>query len=290
MENCNDYFNVRHYRKRKKRKDYAFDVWIDKLLLIVSNIFEYKNLPANLPQFELEARLIMSGKAVVFKDEKYGIITSFGYTNGINIYNHANKFGYSQAILKSKSNLDNLVDGVIMYSTNIDRVRNTSGVIGRRLAYYADLLSDIDVSRQLLLIGGRSTQTVIAKNDNAFRELKTYTSAIIDGDLTIPKIESGVLDSVESLFKDIRANNVYTLQDLDTAQQNILKQFYTDFGIPYGYEKSERLIVPEVAANNAFIDVNINDMLQCRREGVNAINTLYGTAVTVEIGGNYDII
>lgn len=291
MENCNEYYGgAKFYKKRKKRKDYSFEVWLDKLLLIAANIFKYENLPPNLPQFELEARLIMTGKAIVFNVEEYGVITSFGYTSGVNIYNHANKFGYSQPVIKSKSGLSNLVDGVIMYSTNVDRIRNTNGVIGRRIAYYADILSDIDVSRQLLLIAGRSSQSVIAKSDNAYRELTKYTSALIDGDLSIPKIESGVLDSTESLFKDVRNNSVYTLQELDLLQQNTLKQFYTDFGIPYGYEKSERLIVPEVAANNAFIETNINDMLKCRIEGVTAINALYGTNINVKVGCNYDII
>ena len=289
MKEIESYFKGIQYKKMS-RKDRCFKIWIEKLMPVVSNIFKYENLPANLPQWELESRLIINGRAVVFKDKKYGIVTSFGYTSGVDIYNHANEFGYTQPILGSNDGMTNLVDGVIVYSTNIDKVYG-GGAVGRRLLYYADLLSDIDVSKQLLLIGGRSTQSVIAKNDNAFRELKKFTEALINGDLTVPKIESGVLDSVESIFKDVRQQGVYTLADLDLAQQNILKIFYTDFGIPYGYEKSERLIVPEIAANNAMIDINVIDMLKCRQAGINAINDLYGTAITVRMENeSYDII
>lgn len=289
MKIIDEYFKGIQWKKLS-RKERSFQVWIEKLITIASSIFHYENLPANLPQWELESRLLIDGRAVVFKDKVYGIVTSFGYTSGVDIYNHANEFGYAQPVLKSRSGLKNLIDGVIVYSTSIDKTRNNGGTVGRRITYYADLLSDIDVSKQLLLIGGRSTQSVIAKNDNAFRELKKFIDGLIQGDLTVPKIESGVLDSVESIFKDIRQQGVYTLVDLDLAQQNLLKMFYTDFGIPYGYEKSERLVIPEIAANNAMVDINVHDMLKCRRAGIEAINNLYGTAITVELENNYDII
>lgn len=289
MTSCNDYLERRN-KTKPKRKDIAYGVWLDKLITIATSIFEYDNLPPNLPAWELEARLIMDGVAVIFKTPDYGVMTSFGYAYGVDIYNHANRFGYAQPVIGSQSGLVNLVDGVIVYGSSIDKVAR-KGAVGRRIEYYADLLSDIDVSRQLLLITGRSTQTVIAKSDNALNELRAHINALVEGDLTVPKIESGVLDAVQNLFSDVRNNGVYTLQDLDLAQQNILKNFYTDFGIPYGYEKTERLITPEIAANNAMIDINIKDMLACRQEGVERVNSLYGTAITVKIGGDYfDII
>lgn len=279
-----DFFD---YGKRKNtRKRRAFNVWVDKLLLIVSRVFTYDNLPPNLPQWEIEKRLIMGGNCFVFKNKTYGVITSFGALSGVDIYNNASEFNYAQAVIGSKSGLKNMVDGVIMYGTSIDKLFGSRGAIGRRIQFYADMLSDIDVSRQVGLINNRGITSVIAKSDNALNELKAFYAKLQDGDLVVPRIASGVLDATENLLKQSSNNQGYSLQEFDVTQQNILKQFYHDFGIAFASEKRERLLTDEVAADNEALDINIADMLACRQDGINAINNLYGTAITVEVANS----
>lgn len=270
-------------KRKRTRKNRAYNMWVDKLLLIVSRVFVYENLPPNLPQWEIEKRLIMSGNCFVFKNETYGVITSFGGLSGVDIYNNANGFNYAQAIVGSKSGLKNMVDGVIVYGTSIDKLYCSRGAIGRRIQFYADLLSDIDVSRQVGLINNRGINSVIAKSDNALNELKTFYSKLQDGELVVPRIASGVLDSTENLLKQVSNNAGYNLSDFDIAQMNILKLFYHDFGIAFSTEKKERLLTDEVAADNEALDVNIADMLACRQDGINAINNLFGTSITVGV-------
>ena len=276
--------------KKWSRKEIAFDVWLKKLTLIVANIFKYENLPANLPYFEIEIRLIYDGYTNVFKNEKYGIMTSNGYVSGVNIYNHGNQFGYSQPVIGSNERiLNDLIDGVIMYGTTLDKFF-AHGVVGERLRYYADILSDIDVSKQIMLINGRMINTVIAKSDNAVNEIRDTVEKIINGELTVPKIESGVLDSTENFLKGTNNNLPYSIADLDLTQQNTLKHFYTDFGIPFNTEKAERLIETEIDTNNSMTDINIEDMLKCRKEGVEQINFLYNTEISVDVRREYNDI
>lgn len=272
-------------KKRNTRKARAFEFWIDKLILIASSVFKYTNLPANLPQWEIEKRLIMQGNCFVFKNEIYGVITSFGGLSGVDIYNNADSFNYAQAVLGSKSGLQNLKDGVIIYGTSLDKIYGSRGVVGKRLQYYADLLSDIDVSRQVGLINNRSMATVIAKSDNALNELKQYYAKLQEGELVTPKIISGVLETTENLIKATN-NTGYTLNDFDVAQQNIIKSFYRDFGISYSTEKKERLISDEISADNDGLDINISDMLKCREVGVKTVNNLFGTSIIVEVNND----
>lgn len=276
-------------KRKRTRKTIAFEVWLDKLLLIAVQRFSYNNLPSNLPQWEIEKRLIMTGSCFVFRNEIYGVITSFGGLSGVDIYNNANCFNYAQAILGSKSGMKNMKDGVIIYGTSLDKIYgNNIGTIGKRLQWYADILSDIDVSRQVGLINNRSISTVIAKSDNALNELKQYYAKLQDGELVVPKIITGVLEGTENLIKT-NSTQGYSLNDFDVAQQNILKSFYRDFGIAYSSEKRERLISDEVAADNDALDINITDMLYCRQTGFEAVNNLFGTAITVGVNNN-DIV
>jgi hypothetical protein len=49
-------------------------------------------------------------------------------------------------------------------------------------------------------------------------------------------------------------------------------------------DKKERLITDEVNANNQYINVNIDLMLELREEAAKAINEMFGTSITVERG------
>lgn len=285
MANKND--DLRCLKKRN-RKEYAFNVWFDKLLCSVARLFIYDNLPANLPQWELEQRLILGGRACIFQNEIYGVVTVWGGTSGIDIYNNANQFNYAQTVLGSASRMLDGIDGVIMYGTSIDKINGASGVIGRRISYYADILSDIDVSRQIALINNRAVNSVYAKTDNALNELRDFYKQLQEGKLVIPKISSGVFDTTENVLKNVPNNTGYGLADFDTAAQNTLKQFWNDFGIKYGESKRERMLTDEVNAEQDSLDISIYDMLDCRRTGVEEINMLYGTAITVNV--NNDII
>lgn len=281
-----DFFAKTRKATPKKR---AFDFWFEKLLTIAVGVFKYQNLPANLPVWEIEKRLILWGRCCVFDNKLYGVITSFGGTSGVDIYNNSNKFNYAQAVIgSSREPLTNNVDCVIMYGSSVDKLNGFSGAIGRRLRYYADILSDIDISRRMALINGRAINTITAKSDNALNGLKTFYSKLQDGELFVPKIDSGVLDSTENILKTTQSSATTNLQEYDVATQNTLKQFYSDFGIAYGTEKRERMITDEVTAEQDALDINLRDMLQCRQDGIAAINTLFGTSIIV--GVNNDVI
>ncbi len=279
--------DLRKYKKRN-RKNFSYNIWFDKLLSSVSRLFIYENLPANLPQWELEQRLILWGRAPIFQTNEYGIVTSWGGTSGVDIYNVSNQFNYAQSILGSGSGLIDGIDGIIVYGTSIDKINGASGVIGRRIAYYSDILSDIDVSRQIALINNRAINSVYAKTDNALNELREFYRQLYDGSLVVPKISSGVFDVTENVLKNVPNNTGYGLADLDTAQQNILKMFWNDFGIRYGESKRERMLTDEITAEQDSLDISISDMLVCRQTGVQKINLLYGTAISVDV--NNEII
>lgn len=277
-------------KKHISRKERAFNNWYNKLLMITANIFKCENLPANLPLWQIESRLIRWGFCCVFKNEVYGIITSDCTLSGVDIYNMPNNFTYGQAVIGSSPKLmENLVDGVIGWGCSADKLYyNSRGVIGDIIAGYADLLSDIDITERISLINGRAISSVTAKSDNALMGLKEFYRQLENGELYIPKIESGVLDSTEDILKNATRTGSLGLAELDTCRQNILKLFYSEMGISYSSEKRERLITDEVAADEDALSSNITDWLNCRKEFAEKINNTYGTSLIYEV--NNDVI
>lgn len=274
--------------RKRNRKDDLFELWFNKLLSITANIFTCENLPPNLPLWQIESRLILQGYCGVFKNEAYGLITSQTSLIGVDIYDMPNQFSYAQAVLKSpKEPLVNNVNGVIAWGTSIDKMRFTGvGHTSKILRYYADILSDIDLSRRIFLINNRATASVTAKSDNALTALKEFYRQLENGELYIPKIVSGALNSTEDILKDISRSSVTSLNDFDVCTQNILKMFYADMGISYAQEKRERMITDEVTAEQDALSANVRDMLMCRQEFAQQCNSLFGTALVYEVNNN----
>ena len=278
------------YRSEKNRKERVYNLWFDRLLLVVANIFKCDNLPPNLPLWQIESRLILWGYCCVFKNKVYGVITSNCSLSGWDIYDMPNKFRYSQSILgSSPHSLLNLTDGVIGWGTSVDKMfYNGQGHLRKLISYYADILSDVDLSRRIYLINGRATASVTAKSDNALTALKEFYRQLENGELYVPKIESGVLDSTEDILKDISRSGSISLNDFDVCMQNILKMFYADLGISYAMEKRERMITDEVTAEQDALSANVRDMLLCRQEFAQQCNSTFGTDLIY--GVNNDVI
>lgn len=269
--------NIKRKRLTPKRASYA--CWYNQLMTFALGIFNYRNLPANLPAQEIEQRLIIDGYSAIFRTKLYGIVTASGGKSGVNIYNESSQFNFSQPILGSKSGLKDMIDGVIMYGATIDRYLGY-GSTGAYIRYYADVLSDIDITRRVMMINGRAVNTVTAKTDNALRALTDFYCKIEEGAVSVPLLASGILPSTDDLLKGVKTNT-FSLSDLDYAQHNALKLFYAHFGVAYSSDKAERLIEDEVNADKDALNVNIANMLSERQKGVNAINRLYGTNITV---------
>lgn len=273
--------------KKISRKDRLFKLWFNKLLTITANVFKCDNLPPNLPLWQIESRLILTGHCCVFQNGVYGLITSVTSLSGVDIYNMPNQFNYAQAVVGSNSGMVNNIDGVIGWGSSADKLYySNKGFVCSLIEYYADILSDIDLSRRIALINGRATASVTAKSDNALTQLKEFYRQLIDGELYIPKIDSGVLDSTEDILKNIQRTNTASLQEYDVATQNILKMFYSDLGISYATEKRERLITDEVVAEQDALSGNLRDWLQCRQEFASAVNNMYGTNWIYEVNNN----
>ena len=269
---------------RRGKKRLAFEVWYNYLFMIVANMFIYENLPANLPQWEIEKRLILTGYALIFDTEKYGIVTATGSRYGVGIYDYGNKFTAAQSVLGSIQGLTDNVDGVIMYASSPDRQRG-SGVMGQSIALYADLLSDIDISIGVSVINNRAVNTIGAKTDSALTALKEYQQRLYDGDPIIPKLTGGLFDSTENILK-IDTTTPNGLSELTNTQTALLKRFYNSFGIPFIEKKAERLIDSEVDTDKECLSVNMQDYLNNRIDGVNHINALFNTNIIVRVNNN----
>ena len=68
-----------------------------------------------------------------------------------------------------------------------------------------------------------------------------------------------------------------------------MSDFLQEIGVKSAFEKNERLITDEVAANDQLLTINTDDMLYYRQEGVKMVNELFGTNIKVRHNSAYFI-
>ena len=74
------------------------------------------------------------------------------------------------------------------------------------------------------------------------------------------------------------------------ARQRILADFLSDIGIKSGIDKRSNSVSDEVNADTPALLVNLDDMLDCRKEGFDRVNRHYGTNWTVELNPDIDYV
>ena len=84
-------------------------------------------------------------------------------------------------------------------------------------------------------------------------------------------------------------NSGTTMTELIEYQQYLKATMYNEIGInANGNMKRERLITDEIEVNNEALYPLIDNMLDCRLEGLAKINEMFGTNITVELNSSWD--
>lgn len=262
----------------------VYDMHYRHLVSLATRVFNWRGLPPSLPSWEIERRLFRQGFAVVFKHPKFGLVTSDGALYGVNIYNHAENFNYSQPRLGSGNGRLG-VSGVCVYNTSIDSdITNGGGgsVMGDLLEWYARMLTDIDISITLLTIKARNTDGIIANNDLAKRALDAYFDRLEAGEIKVPFAPANMFDNVSDLVQR-QSTGGASLSDLLQSKSQIMRDFYATFGVQSIQHKNERLITDEITNDTDYLTANVEDMLTARRNAVEQINLKFGTNIIVEV-------
>lgn len=263
----------------------VYSMHFRNLLSIATNIFKWFNLPQSLPTYEIEKRLFLYGRSVIFKHPEFGIVTADGSVYGVNIYNHADKFLYSQPVLGSGNGTVG-VSGVCVYNCSPDSdIADGNGggsVYGDLLKWFARMLADIDVSTTIGILKSRQIDAVVANTEMAKNALTEFYRRLENGDVTVPFAPATMFENVTDLVTRA-ATGKTTLTELTETKKQVMRLFYATFGVQSVDHKNERMITDEIDSDTDFLAANVQNMLNCRRNAVEQLNKLFNLNVSVGV-------
>lgn len=281
---------MRHARyKLKNMYDVAnvwsgYKYWYDKLLAYCLNIFEYKGLPTSLPAKEVESNLLITGHCVTFVPKKRSdIYTCFTDLSGFDEYYNPTKATYAQPKLGAGT-LTLGENAVIIYNSDLQFSvlgQPIDGGLSTYLSRYARQLSDLESTINIKTVNERAPFMATADKDNVKDSVVDFFRKIILGERAVVT-DSSIVPNLNAI--DIGGKNSNEkIIDVILARDKILEQFYREIGVRFYQSKRAQVNTEEVSANNDMLLISLDDMLLARQEGIDKVNDMFGTSISVSI-------
>lgn len=267
---------------------------------ICSCMFAYDGFPATIPSVVFERMLQLCGSVVVWRvPDRYtpnGFGPSFDsaiidtgdttvdnplYVFPMNLSEAPDPYGMPYKVNITNPGFTPTISetGLVL---NRDCVAIRSDTAMRGLYgfcdYFARLTTEAELSLFSTIITLRDHMTYIVKTDNQRKAVEKYMEALQNGQFAI--VQSNDLGApMTTIPHDGRIN---TIENAVNAVQSIRAMFFNAIGLnPSWTTKREYTSAQEIDVNSDLLKPPIDDMLKWREIGVDLINKLYGTNITV---------
>ena len=265
--------------KVNNKRDSAY-AYIAYMLDRTQQMFKYSGLPETIPARDLELLLQVNGYAAIAKagDTLYAFYGGLGgvpdayYMPTICIVNNP--------YLNFNKELKIHEDTAIITNDSM-----YSGLIPM-FSKYAELLTENDITFRLASINARMMQIISAGDDVTKAAAQKYIKDIEDG-------KNGVIGE-GAFFDGVKVQAGATtgamrLTELIEYNQYLRASWFNDLGIEANYNmKREALNSDEVKLNIKALLPLAENMLECRKRGLEEVNKLFDTNITVEFAGIWE--
>ena len=278
-----EYFTDRIFNKRKMEwtRDKLIDLTAKELCLILSSMFEYKNLPDTVPKKFLEMYM-QDGGVVCFTKHNGDYYCFFGGHGGRpDVYYIPTQFVVANPYLRFNKTLIIGKDCEVIYNDEL--------MIGMRdyINKYAVLLTDSLITLRQANINMRIPFLLTASDDKTLESAKLFMKKIYQGDFSIISTNE-FMDSNSLNMHVPQKTGGATITQLIEYHQYLLASFYRGIGLDLSFNmKREALNSAETTMNDDVLAPKVDDMLRERREGVERINKHYGLNITVDLASSW---
>ena len=255
----------------KKNSIYNYTAY---MLNRTQEMFIYAGLPETIPARMLELYLQVNGFACI-AEANGDLYAFFGGLGGVpNEYYEPTECIVNNPALNFNKTLKMKEDCVI--------IKNDAMYNGLMPMYskYSELMTENDITFRTASINSRIAEVISAGDDATRAAAEKYLKDIEDGKLGVIG-ETAFFDGVrvQAGARDVSARII----DLIEYHQYLKASWFNDLGIQANFNmKREALGADEVQLNIKALLPLAQNMLECRKEGVDAVNKMFGTNISVD--------
>lgn len=283
-KNINDRFNYLGLADINKYdyKDKTTNVNISMLYMLNRSIemFMYHNLPNTIPFYELEKRLQAKGFIIIGKINNNLYAVDGGLGGESDIYNNPTIATVSVPYFNFNATWKIGKDCIVIYNDSLHM-----GLFPI-FAKYCTMLNENEITMILATINKRVQSLISANDDTTLASANKFITDLIDGKI------SAIAET--KLFDSLKVNptataNTSNIKDLIELEQYLKASLYNEIGLGANFNmKRERLTVSEIETNSDNLYPLVDNMREMRIEGIEKVNSLFGTNITVELNSSWD--
>lgn len=268
----------------------GYDYWYFKLLDLIINMFEYRNLPAGISKRDLELNLLITGHATIIAKKDGTLFTPLTSLYGYDEYYQPTKAVFANPVVITSKEYTIGEDCTVVYNNSLQDsifyVKADSG-LNTFIQRYARQLADIESTINIYSVNSR-LESIPVSNDNAVMEsLKNFFKNLSVGKRAIVS-DSSIIENFRNV--DINRTGIKDgINDWLIARDKVLEQFYRDLGIRMTNQKKAQVNTDEVESNDQLLLISSDDMLKARKKGYDDANNMFGTSIEVRLNPLYDI-
>lgn len=273
--------DISQYARENSTYSAFYFYWRDELFSRVMRLFKENTDP--IPAKEIEIRLMIQGHvgiAPLKYSGKTELTAFWGVPNGIGKYRDELPF-YSCRCPVWAGNLK-VGSEVVVIDNNI--LKNP---LYDMIHHYAILLAHNEVTYIHTMVNARNAGGVpIATTSKQKKSIKEFIGKVFNG-------QYDVVTDIGNMGIEYAGTHTGTAigaEELWNARERILASFLQDIGVKTGLDKRSNSVVDEVNASTPGMLINLNDMLESRKEGFKRVNDLFGTNWTVELNEDLDYV
>lgn len=259
----------------KSKEENITDI-VNYFLDRTQEIFEYKNLPTTIPKDMLEMLIQGNGYAIIAKVKNDLYAFRGGFAGDPDAYYRPTEINITNPYLDFFETLKIDKDCVLIKNDSM-----LQGLIPL-LQKYATLLAENELSFKCAIINMRIKELISAPDDRSKKSAEQYLENIENGENGIIA-ENAFLEGIK-VHPTSSAVSQSTLTNLIEMEQYLKASLFNELGIDANYNmKREAINASESQMNADALQPLIQNMLKCRREGIEKVNKMFGTEITVDL-------
>lgn len=258
--------------------------WLTRL----QSMFKYEGLPDTIPQKWLENILICNGTATWIMNGDKGLVVTRGAIGG-----KPDVYYIPTDVIVENPYLEQGVNGTYKRDEEVVLMYNDTYAQGLlpMLKKYCSMMVEADISLNIACIMSRASAALSAADDRTKASAELWLKRVWAGcPSIIGETPFLVSNSDRSLTVNEMSHADTTITNLIEYMQYIKASLYNELGLNSNYNmKREAINSGESQLNDDMLHPLIDTMLQCRREGLEKVNAMFGTNITVDFNSAWEI-
>lgn len=149
-------------------------------------------------------------------------------------------------------------------------------------------MADCDITLDKILINARVPVVYAVADDSIKKAFDEMYEDIKKGKSYKALVGNPMFESIKSAVFSSSGNTENSVKAIIELEQYLKGAWYMEFGLPATFNaKREYVSAPEASMSNPTLLPLIDDMLRCRKEGIDEANRVFGTNIKVRLSDEW---